>query len=94
MENGLSGENGFKGFGGEAVFFTGPAGGLMTQLGLAIVDRSGQTQAHNGREKSRAQGENLALLAAGALRDTNTGNRLKMKRQQVAVSAKTKTSRT
>ena len=89
MENGLSGENGFEGFGGKAVFFTGPAGGLMTQLGLAIMDRFGQTHAHNGREKSRAQGENLALLAAGALRDTDTSNRLKMKRQQVAVSAKT-----
>ena len=89
MENGLSGENGFEGFGGKAVFFTGPVGGLMTQLRLSIIDRFGQTQSHNGREKSQAQGENLALLAAQALRDNNTINRLKMKRQLVAVSAKT-----
>ncbi len=68
MENGLTGTNGFAGFGGRSVFFTGPVGGLMTQLGLEITDRFGQQQSHDGRDKAQAQGENLAILASQALR--------------------------
>ena len=40
----------------------------MTQLGLEITDRFGQRQSHDGRGKAQAQGENLAILAAQALR--------------------------
>ena len=87
MENGLSGQNGFEGFGGKAIFFTGPVGGLMTQLQLPIVDRFGEIQDQNGKEKSQSQGENLAILAARALR--NNSKALEMDQQQVAVSAKT-----
>ena len=86
MENGLAGTNGFAGFGGRSVFFTGPVGGLMTQLGLEITDRFGQQQSHDGRDKAQAQGENLAILASQALRSSTAK---KMEDQHVALSAKT-----
>ena len=84
MEKELTGANGFIGFGGKSIFFTGPIGGLVTQLGLEITDRFGQRQNHDGR--SKAQGENLAILAARALRSLTTK---KMGGQHVALSAKT-----
>jgi len=86
MEKGLTGTNGFAGFGGRSIFFTGPVGGLMTQLGLEITDRFGQRQSHDGRGKAQAQGENLAILAAQALRSLTAK---KMADQHVALSAKT-----
>ena len=87
MENGLSGEGGFKGFGGKAVYFTGPVGGLMTQLNINILDRFGQS---NGPDsKSQAQGENLAILAAKALNESQKNGVEDMSFQGIAFSAKT-----
>ena len=87
MENGLSGEGGFKGFGGKAVYFTGPVGGLMTQLNINILDRFGQS---NGpASKSQAQGENLAILAAKALNESQKNGVEDMSFQGIAFSAKT-----
>src|SRR5690606_37554844 len=69
MENGLlDGPGAFEGFGGKSVFFTGPVGGLMTQLGIEITDRFGVGIKPDSVEKAEAQGENLAILAAEALR--------------------------
>jgi hypothetical protein len=87
MENGLDGEGGFKGFGGKAVYFTGPVGGLMTQLDINIEDRFGES---NGpKSKSQAQGENLAILAAGALNEAQQNGVEDMTSQGIAFSAKT-----
>ncbi len=86
MENGLRGPQAFEGFGGKCVFFTGPIGGLMTQLGIEITDRHGDKYKHDSIEKARAQGENLAILAANALRGAEAQP---MEDQRVAVSAKT-----
>ena len=87
MENGLVGEGGFKGFGGKAIYFTGPVGGLMTQLGINITDRFGQS---NGtKSKSQAQGENLAILAADALNTAHKKGIKDMSFQGIAFSAKT-----
>jgi len=68
MEKGLDGPGGFAGFGGDCVYFTGPVGGLMTQLGMDIVDRHGFRHTGNGIGMAMAQGENLAVLGAAALR--------------------------
>jgi len=86
IEDGLDGPQAFEGFGGVCIFFAGPLGGLMTQLGLPITDRHGNTHKDNGVGKAKAQGENLALLAAKALRSETS--RI-MKDQRVAVCAKT-----
>jgi hypothetical protein len=86
MEKGLEGPSAFEGFGGKCVFFTGPIGGLMTQLGIEITDRHGNAHKEDSIEKARAQGENLAIRAAEALRSANAAP---MEDQRVAVSAKT-----
>ncbi len=87
MENGIDGKGGFKGFGGKAVYFTGPVGGLMTQLNINIEDRFGES---NGpKSKSQAQGENLAILAAGALNKAKQDGVDDMSHQGIAFSAKT-----
>ncbi len=86
VEEGLEGPGGFEGFGGKCVFFTGPIGGLMTQLGLEITDRHGAKFKPDSVEKAQAQGENLAILAANALRGAEAKP---MTDQRVAVSAKT-----
>jgi len=86
MEKGLEGPGGFEGFGGKVVYFSGPVGGLMTQLRLEITDRHGNKYTDDGIEKARAQGENLAILAAAALRGADVKP---MQDQRVAVSAKT-----
>ena len=87
MEKGVSEPKGFKGFGGTSVFFTGPVGGLMTQLDIQIKDRTGTLHGKEG--KSKAQGENLAKLAALALRDSPTLPRRIMTDQRLALSAQT-----
>ena len=87
MEKGLGGENGFKGFGGKSIFFTGPVGGLMTQLDIDIIDRYGEK--HGEKSKSKAQGENLAILAANALQNSLSTDGGNMDFQGVAYSAKT-----
>ncbi len=86
MENGLRGPSGFEGFGGKCVFFTGPIGGLMTQLGIEITDRHGYAYKEDSVDKARAQGENLAIIAANALRGADA---VPMQDQRVAVSAQT-----
>jgi len=86
MEFGLQGPERFEGFGGKCVFFTGPIGGLMTQLGIEIVDRYGNAWKEDSAEKAQAQGENLALIAAKALRSEEAKN---MEDRRVAVSART-----
>ena len=88
MEKGLTGPSAFEGFGGKSVFFTGPVGGLMTQLDIPITDRFGKVH-KSFLTKSQAQGENLAILAAQALRDQPDAKRSVMKDQRLAVSAKT-----
>jgi len=87
MEKGLPGPGGFAGFGGTAVFFTGPVGGLMTQIGIEIEDRAGNAQGESG--KSKAQGENLAALAANALRGDSGAPARVMRDQRLAVTAQT-----
>ena len=87
MEKGVSEPNGFSGFGGTSVFFTGPVGGLMTQIDIKIKDRAGHAHDHSG--KSKAQGENLASLAASALRGESGSPAQKMNDQRVAVTAQT-----
>ena len=86
VEKGLEGPQAFEGFGGKCVFFTGPIGGLMTQLGIEITDRHGGKYKDDSAEKAQAQGENLAILAANALRGPDAQP---MEDQRVAVSAKT-----
>ena len=87
MERGLAGPGGFEGFGGTAVFFTGPVGGLMTQIDLEIEDRGGRSHGADGR--SRAQGENLAALASRALRGESGVPARVMRDQRLAVTAQT-----
>jgi len=86
MENGLEGPGAFEGFGGHSIFFSGPLGGLMTQLGLDITDRHGVTVDRDSVEKAQAQGENLAILAAEALRGPDAKV---MEDTRLAVAAKT-----
>ena len=86
MEKGLEGPDAFEGFGGKCVFFTGPVGGLMTQLSIEIKDRYGNAWKDSSIEKAQAQGENLAIIAAQALRSEEART---MTESQVAVSAKT-----
>jgi len=86
MEDGLEGPQGFPGFGGKCVYFSGPVGGLMTQLSLDITDRFGDVHDRDSAGKAQAQGENLAILAAEALRGESA---VPMEDQRVAVSAKT-----
>jgi hypothetical protein len=87
MEKGVSDPHGFSGFGGTSVFFTGPVGGLMTQLDIEIKDRVGHS--HGGSGKSQAQGENLATLAASALRGESGTPAQVMNDQRLAVTAQT-----
>ena len=86
MEKGLAGPGGLVGFGGKCVYFTGPIGGLMTQLGLEITDRHGDKFKKDSAEKAQAQGENLAMLGAAALRGADAK---RMADLRVALSAKT-----
>jgi hypothetical protein len=86
MENGLEGPGAFEGFGGHSIFFSGPLGGLMTQLGMPITDRFGVTVERDSVEKAKAQGENLAILAAEALRGPDAKV---MEDTRLAVAAKT-----
>lgn len=86
MENGLEGPGAFEGFGGYSIFFSGPLGGLMTQLGLDITDRFGVTVTEDSVAKAEAQGENLAILAAEALRGPDARV---MGDTRLAVAAKT-----
>ena len=87
MEHGLDGKSDFKGFGGKSIFFTGPGGGLMTQLDIYITDRFGIKHGHEG--KSKAQGENLAILAYQALKEQTVKKQGNMDFQGIAFSAKT-----
>ncbi len=86
MEKGLTGPGAFEGFGGTCVYFSGPVGGLMTQLGIEIIDRHGTPFKPDSIDKARAQGENLAVLGGAALRAADAKP---MVDQRVAVSAKT-----
>lgn len=86
VEDGLEGPGGFEGFGGKCVFFTGPIGGLMTQLGIEITDRFGTGFKEDSVGKAQAQGENLAIIAANALRSAEVRP---MNDQRVAVCART-----
>lgn len=87
MEKGLAdGPGAFPGFGGTCVYFSGPVGGLMTQLGIEIVDRHGVGFKPDSADKARAQGENLAILGAAALRSADAKT---MVDQRVAFSAQT-----
>lgn len=86
MENGLEGPGAFEGFGGKCVFFAGPLGGLMNQLRIEITDRFGTPFTDSSLEKAQAQGENLAIIAANALRSAEARP---MTEHQVAVSAQT-----
>lgn len=86
IEDGLQGPQAFEGFGGTCVYFSGPVGGLMTQLRIEIEDRHGEVHKEEGVDKARAQGENLAILAAEALRSPEADE---MEDQRLAVSAAT-----
>lgn len=86
IENGLQGPQGFTGFGGTCVYFSGPVGGLMTQLRIEITDRHGDVYQEDSPEKARAQGENLAIIGANALQSREAEE---MTDERVAVSAKT-----
>ena len=86
MESGLQGAGGFDGFGGKCVFFTGPIGGLMNPLHIEITNRHGVASSANDVHKAQALGENLAILAAEALRSADARP---MADQRIAVSAKT-----
>lgn len=86
MEEGLEGPGGFPGFGGACVYFSGPLGGLMTQLDIEITDRHGNAYKDDSADKARAHGENLAILAAGALRGPEAKAMID---QRVALCART-----
>lgn len=86
MENGLEGPEAFEAFGGTCVYFSGPVGGLMTQLRIPITDRHGDVYQEDSIAKAKAQGENLAILGAKALRSPDARD---MADNRVAVSAKT-----
>ena len=69
LEDGLPEPNGCNGFGGMCLFFQGALGGLMTQLELAVPDRTGaHVYTADSFEKAQALGEKVAVLAATTLR--------------------------
>lgn len=69
MEDGVPEPNGAPGFGGTCLFFQGMVGGLMTQLEMEVPHRDGTRGFEaDSFEKAQALGENVAILAAKALR--------------------------
>jgi len=86
VEKGVPDPNGIPGVGGMCLYFQGQVGGLMTQLHTTVPQRNtGAMLREDTFEKAQALGENVALLALGALRD---GAR-PMTDSSVAVAAKT-----
>lgn len=87
LENGVPDPNGAPGFGGMCLYFQGMVGGLMTQLGVEVPDRSGTTSyKESSLEKGEALGYNTALVAINALRGPNVW---KNENPLLAVTAKT-----
>jgi hypothetical protein len=87
VENGVKDPNGAKGFGGEALYFQGQVGGLMTQLHTTVPDRNGTAKyREDSWEKTQALGENLAIETIKALRSDQAW---RMKDARVAMAAKT-----
>jgi len=87
LEEGVSGPNGCEGFGGMCLYFQGPLGGLMTPLHLEVPHRDGERVFKEASfEKAQALGENVAVVAADALRGPTAWRQSKPK---LAVVAKT-----
>jgi hypothetical protein len=87
VERGVPEPAGAVGLGGMCLFFQGSVGGLMTPLGLAVPDRDGlRVHRENGVGKTRALGENLALVTLSALRGPDA---VRMQRQEIGVVART-----
>lgn len=87
LENGVGEPNGVEGFGGTCVYFQGMIGGLMTQLHTTVPHRDGErTFADASFDKAQALGENLAIVAANALRGDSAWKSVDTR---VAIAAKT-----
>lgn len=87
IEKGVGEPNGVEGFGGECLYFQGMVGGLMTQLHTTVPHRDGkQTFKDASYEKAQALGENVAIVAAKALRGEHA---VKQENPRVAVAAQT-----
>lgn len=71
IENGVPEPNGAVGLGGMCLYFQGMVGGLMTQLHLEVPHRDGVRKFEEDTfEKAEALGQNVAIAACNALRDT------------------------
>jgi hypothetical protein len=69
LEEGVPEPNGAEGFDAPCLYFQGIVGGLMTPLELTVPHRDGQQAfTADSFEKAQALGENVAVLAAKALR--------------------------
>ena len=87
LEKGVGEPNGVEGFGGMALYFQGMVGGLMTQLHTTVPHRDGtQTFREASYEKAEALGENVAIVAAKALRGEDA---IKEENPRVSVAAQT-----
>ncbi len=87
MEDGLPGPRSLDGFGGLCLYFQGNLGGLMTPLGVSTPDSRGDAVFEkDGIDKARALGENVARIAADALRAPDA---FELADPAVAVAAKT-----
>lgn len=87
IEKGVGEPNGAEGFGGMALYFQGMVGGLMTQLHTTVPHRDGQQKFDKASyEKAQALGENVAIVAAKALRGEKA---IKVENPRVSVAAQT-----
>lgn len=87
VENGVGDPGGRPGLGGLCLYFQGPVGGLMTPLGLTVPDKDGHTKhSENGIGKTKALGENLALLTLKVLAE---GQTQPLKEHRLALRART-----
>lgn len=87
LEKGVGEPNGVEGFDGMCLYFQGMVGGLMTQLHTTVPHRDGTRQFREASfEKAQALGENVAIVAAKALRGEGA---MKMEDPRVSVAAQT-----
>ena len=69
LEQGVSYESGYSrdGYGGVSIFINGPVGGLMTPLGITVVDRDGTEWRPYTFERLDAMGKVMAEMAMDAI---------------------------